>query len=171
MKLVLVALWTIVMCGVAGSQEIAKGRAVAVGPWQIDASFTEERKFDRCVMRLTTADGIEARFTREEGGLSLVLTSPRWELEKGVTYPVEFAAGPMKLKADVAASNDAVRISLTDKNFNDALKRANRLEVRAARSTITVPLRKSAAALARLDRCYETNNTAADTNPFAAPKP
>ncbi len=171
MKFVLLALWTIVMCGVAVSQEISKGRAVAIGPWQVDASFTEERKFDRCVMSLTTADGIGARFTREEGGLSLVLTSPRWELEKGVSYPVEFAAGAAKLKADVAATNDAVRISLTDKNFNEALKRANRLEVRAARSTIRVPLRKSAAALARLERCYETNNKAAETNPFAVLKP
>ncbi len=171
MKFVLVGLWTIIMCGVAGSQESGKARTVAVGPWQIDASFTEERKFDRCVMSLTTADGIEARFTREEGGLSFVLTSPRWELEKGVTYPVEFAAGSTKLKADVAATNNAVRISLTDKTFNEALERANRLEVRAARSTITVPLRKSAAALARLERCYATNNTAAETNPFAAPKP
>jgi hypothetical protein len=64
-----------------------------------------------------------------------------------------------------------VRISLTDKNFIGALKRANTLEIRAARSTIAVPLKKSAAALARLERCYESNNKAAETNPFAAPKP
>jgi hypothetical protein len=171
MKLVLVALWTIVMCSLAGAQETSKDRAVTVGSWQIDASFTEARKFDRCVMTHTTADGIKAQFTRNEGGLSLVLTSPRWELEKGVTYPVEFAAGSTKWKSDVAATNDAVRISLTDKNFNEALKRANTLEIRAARSTINVPLRKSAAALARLERCYESNNKAAETNPFAAPKP
>ena len=44
-------------------------------------------------MSRMTKDGIEARFTREEAGLSLVMTSPRWELEKGKTYPVEFVAG------------------------------------------------------------------------------
>ena len=171
MKLVLVTLWTIVMCGLAGAQESIKDRAVSVGPWQIDASFTEARKFDRCVMSYTTADGIKAQFTRDASGLSLVLTSPRWELEKGVSYPVEFAAGSTKWKSDVAATNNVVRISLTDKNFNAALKRANTLEIRAARSTIAVPLKKSAAALARLERCYESNNKAAETNPFAAPKP
>ena len=171
MKLVLVALWTIVTCGLAVAQETTKDRAVSVGPWQIDASFTEARKFNRCVMSHTTADGIKAQFTRDESGLSLVLTSPRWELEKGLTYPVEFAAGSVKWKSDVVATNDAVRISLTDKNFNKALIRANTLEIRAARSTIAVPLRKSAAALARLERCYESNNKAAETNPFAAPTP
>jgi hypothetical protein len=67
-------------------------------------------------------------------------------------------------------TNDAVRLSLTDKNFNEALKRANTLEVRAARSTITVSLRKSAVALALPERCYESNDKAAETNPFAAPK-
>lgn len=61
MKFVLVTLWTIVMCGLAGAQETIKDRAVSVGPWQIDASFTEARKFDRCVMSRTTADGIEAK--------------------------------------------------------------------------------------------------------------
>ena len=89
MKYVLAAFWMITMCGMAQSED-AK---ISIGPWQIDATFTEERKLDQCVMSRTTRDGIEARFTREEAGLSLVMTSPRWELDKGKTYPVEFAAG------------------------------------------------------------------------------
>jgi hypothetical protein len=60
---------------------------------------------------------------------------------------------------------------LTDRSFNEALKRANMLEVRGAGSTIKVPLAKSAAALTRLESCYETNSKAAETNPFVAPKP
>jgi hypothetical protein len=167
MKYVLAAFWMITMCGVAQSED-AK---ISVGPWQIDASFTEERKLDQCVMSRTTKDGIEARFTREETGLSLVMTSPRWELDKGKAYPVEFAAGSTTWKADVTATSDAVRISLTDQLFNDALKKANSLEVRAAGKTITVALNRSADAFARLERCYQTNNKAGETNPFIAPKP
>ena len=167
MKYVLAAFWMITMCGVAASQD-AK---ISVGPWQIDADFTEERKLDQCVMSRTTKDGIEARFTREEEGLSLVMTSPRWELDKGKTYPVEFVAGSAAWKADVTATNDAVRIAMTDQLFNDALKKANSLEVRAAGKTITVSLNRSADAFARLERCYQTNNKAGETNPFVAPKP
>ena len=167
MKYVLAAFWMITMCGVAASQD-AK---ISVGPWQIDADFTEERKLDQCVMSRTTKDGIEARFTREEEGLSLVMTSPRWELDKGKTYPVEFVAGSAAWKADVTATNDAVRIAMTDQLFNDALKKANSLKVRAAGKTITVSLNRSADAFARLERCYQTNNKAGETNPFVAPKP
>ena len=167
MKYVLAAFWMITMCGVAVSED-AK---ISIGPWQIDANFTEERKLDQCVMSRTTKDGIEARFTREEDGLSLVMTSPRWELDKGKAYPVEFVAGSAAWKADVTAASDAVHVSLTDQLFNDALKKANSLEVRAAGKTITVPLNRSAAAFARLERCYQTNNKAGEINPFVAPKP
>ena len=170
MKYLLIALSTMVMCGVADAQKAAD-RAIVIGPWQIEASFTEERKFDRCIMSRSIEDGIETRFMRDESGLSLVMTSPRWELDKGKTYPVEFTAGSTTWKADVAATSEAVRVSLADKRFNEALKNADLLEVRAAGSTIKVPLDKSAAALSRLERCYDVNSKAVETNPFVAPKP
>ncbi len=122
-------------------------------------------------MTRPASGGVEATFTRDDAGLSLMLTQPRWQLEKGVTYPVEFTAGHAAWKADVTASSDTVRVALSDQQFNDALKRANALGIRTARTTITVALNQSAAALDRLERCYETNNTAAETNPFIAPKP
>ena len=122
MKYVLAAFWMMVMCAVAQSQSSTGDAKISIGPWQIGANFTEERKLDQCVMSRTTRDGIEARFTREEAGLSLVMTSPRWELDKGKTYPVEFVAGSAAWKADVAAASDAVSVSLTDQLFNDALK-------------------------------------------------
>ena len=171
MKYVLAALWMIVMCGVAESQNSTKDAKISVGPWQIEASFTEDQKLDRCVMSRTTKDGIEARFTRKHDGLSLVMTSPRWELDNEKTYPVEFVAGSAAWKADVTATRDAVRVALTDQLFNDALKQAHSLEIRAVGKTITVSLNRSADALARLERCYQTNNKAGDTNPFVAPKP
>jgi hypothetical protein len=152
------------------SEGTSDSKAVAIGPWQIEASFTDQRKFDRCVMRRTT-DGIETRFTRDEGGLLLSMSSPRWQLGNGEKYRVEFAAGSHVWNTTVAATSDAVRALLTDRSFNEALKRANMLEVRGAGSTIKVPLAKSAAALTRLESCYETNSKAAETNPFVAPKP
>jgi hypothetical protein len=146
-------------------------RAIAIGPWQIEASFTKQREFDRCVMRRTIEEGIETQFTRGSGGLSLMMSSPRWQLQKGKKYPVEFFAGSLGWKAKVSASSEEIRIALTDQHFNEALKSADVLEVRAAGSTIKVPLDKSAAALKRLESCFETNSKATEKNPFIAPKP
>ena len=171
MRYSLVAIWMLAVPGVAHAAETAETKAVSVGPWQVEASFTDARKFDRCVMTRPASGGVDAAFTRNDAGLSLTLTSSKWQLEKGVTYPVELTAGHVSWKTDVTAASDNVRLALTDQNFNDALKRANALDIRTARSTITVALNRSAAALERLEKCYETNNTAAETNPFTAPKP
>lgn len=146
-------------------------RAIAIGPWQIEANFTKQRKFDRCAMSRSIEEGIEARLTRDKGGLSLTMSSPRWQLPRGKKYPVEFVAGPVSWDGKVAATNETINISLTDKHFNEALKSAEMLEVRAAGKTMKVPLEKSAAALTRLETCYETNSKAVETNPFASPKP
>ena len=67
----------------AYAQTAKNTRAIAIGPWEIEASFTKNRKFDRCVMRRTIEEGIETQFTRGAGGLSLMMSSPRWRLEKG----------------------------------------------------------------------------------------
>jgi hypothetical protein len=161
----------ILLCGPVQAQSSGDAQAVLIGPWKIEASFTKGQILDRCMMSRTIDNGIETRFSRDEGGTSLTLTSQRWKLENGKSYPVEFVAGRATWKADVAASADAVRIPLTDVRFNKALRNVNRMEVRAAGSTIRIPLDKSSAALARLDRCYETNRNAIETNPFVKPKP
>jgi len=157
-------------CSAALAAE-SDSKAVAIGPWQIEASFTSGGKFDRCVMSRTTEDGIETRFTRDEGGMTFAMTSPRWRLGKGKTYPVEFAADSLIWKSDVGATGDAVKVVLTDAAFNKGLKTADLLEVRAAGATIRVPLDKSAAALSRLESCFETNSKAVETNPFVKPNP
>ncbi|WP_119272645.1 hypothetical protein [Taklimakanibacter deserti] len=146
-------------------------KSVLIGPWRIEASFTKEQKFDRCTMSRTVDNGLESRFARDQAGTSLTLTSPRWKLDNGKTYPVEFAAGSLVWKTDVTATADTVRVALTDDRFNKAIRNANRLEVRGAGATLRIPLDKSSAALARLERCYETNRNASETNPFVAPKP
>jgi hypothetical protein len=171
MRAVCIALLLIAFADTAYAQTTTRNRAIAIGPWQIEASFTTNRKFDRCVMRRTIEEGIETQFTRGSGGLSLMMSSPRWQLQKGRKYPVEFFAGSFGWKAKVSASSEEIRIALTDQHFNEALKSADILEVRAAGCTIKVPLEKSATALARLDSCFETNSKASETNPFIAPKP
>jgi len=171
MRLICTALLLIGFADWANAQTTAHNRAITIGPWQIEASFTKNRKFDRCVMRRTVEEGIETQFTRGSGGLSLMMSSPRWQLQNGKKYPVEFFAGSLGWKAKVLASSDEIRIALTDQHFNEALKSADVLEVRAAGSTIKVPLDKSAAAMARLESCFEKNSKATETNPFIAPKP
>lgn len=171
MKVASIVLATILATGFANAQTSNNDKAVSIGPWRIESSFTDQRKFDRCSMSRTTQEGIEVRFTRDEAGLSLTLSSPRWQLEKGKNYPVEFAAGKASWKADVAASEDAVRLILSDAKFSDALKAANNLEIRGAGSSFRIPLDKSSAALARLQTCFETNSRALETNPFVAPTP
>jgi hypothetical protein len=161
----------LLFCASAQAQNASEEKAVLIGPWKIDASFTKEQKFDRCTMSRTTDNGMEARFARDEAGTSLTMTSQKWKLESGKAYPVEFAAGSVAWKTDVTATADTVRVALTDDRFNKALRNANRLEVRGAGAVLKVPLDKSAAALARLERCYETNRNASETNPFVAPKP
>ena len=93
MRNALVAFWLLAALGMAHAAGSAETSTIAVGPWQVEASFTDERKFDRCVMTRAANDGIEATFTRDDAGLSLMLTSPRWQLEKGVNYPVGTRGG------------------------------------------------------------------------------
>lgn len=159
------------LCGAAQAYSATDDQSVLIGPWKIEASFTKDQKFDRCRMSRTVDNGVEATFARDGAGKSLTMTSERWKLDSGKAYPVEFVAGKSSWKTDVTATADTVRVALTDDRFNKALRNANRLEVRGAGATITIPLIKSAAALERLEHCYENNRNAGETNPFEAPKP
>jgi hypothetical protein len=161
----------LLLCAPAQAQNAGDSKSVLIGPWKIEAAYTKGQLFDHCTMSRTMNDGLAARFARDKGGTSLIMTSPHWKLDNGKTYPVNFAAGKVVWKTDVAATSDTVRVVLTEARFNKALRKVNRLEVRGAGATLTVPLDKSAAALTRLDRCYETNRNAGETNPFVAPKP
>jgi len=153
------------------AQAQSDDKTVLIGPWKIEASFTKEQKFDRCMMSRTVDNGVTASFARDNSGIALVMTSERWKLDSGKAYAVEFLAGKTSWKTDVTATADTVRVALTDERFNKALRNANRLDVKGAGATISVPLDKSAAALARLESCYENNKNASETNPFEAPKP
>ncbi len=161
----------LILCGAARAETTHEPQAVPVGPWQIEASFTKDQKFDRCTMSRTTDSGLKATFARDEAGTSLTMKSERWKLDSGKAYAVEFAAGRAIWKTDVTATANTVWVALADQRLNRALRNANRLEVHGAGATLKIPLDKSSAALARLERCYETNKDASETNPFVAPKP
>ena len=120
-------------------------------------------------MSRTTEEGIEARLTRAGGGLTLAMTSPRWRLEQRKSYPIELAAGTVTWETKVTATINTVQVVLTEPRFNEALRLADILEIRGAGSVIRVPLDKSAAAMERLERCYENNARSIETNPFVAP--
>src|SRR5712691_151593 len=75
------ALWTSAL-----AQRAEESKMDEIGPWQIEATFKSD-KFDHCAIS-RTVDEIVARFVRTNDGLSLVLESPNWKLERGKPYSV-----------------------------------------------------------------------------------
>jgi hypothetical protein len=150
------------------AQQVQESQSVSVGPWKIATTYRAD-KFDNCTMTRTFAD-VEISFVRTKDGLSLFLDSQKWSLERGKVYSVRLTAGSQSVEAKALAETKGVTITLADPPFNEKLRVANLLEVRGEGATIRVPLDTSAAALARLDLCFEKNGLAGpETNPFVAP--
>lgn len=162
------AAFLVAVASPAYAVEQQKDDAVAIGPWKIEA-VTRGQKFERCTMTRTADDGVEVRFTRDMDGLELGMSSPKWKLGKGKSYPVELAAGTSVLKADVAAAGNVVSLPIKDDRFLKSLRVGDALEVRGEGSTIQVALDRSAAGLDRLEACYGKNLAPTETNPFVAP--
>ena len=141
---------------------------VAIGPWKIEA-VSKGQRFERCTMTRTTDDGVDVQFTRDAAGLDLSMSSPKWKLGRGKSYPVELAAGSSTLQADVAASGNAVSLPIKDERFLKSLRLADGLDVKGEGATVKVALDGSAAGLDRLEQCYAKNGSATETNPFVAP--
>ena len=114
------------------------------------------------------SDDVEATVLRGSDGLTLVLDSPKWKLERGKHYQVELVAGSRRWSTRAFAERDSATIALTDLTLNDMLRKADVLEIRAEGSTIAVSLDRSAAAL-EIEACYEKNSRSPETNPFVAP--
>ena len=146
-----------------------KDDGVSIGPWRVEA-VTKGGKFERCTMTRITDDGVDVQFTRDADGLDLSMSSPKWKLGRGKSYPVELAAGSSTLQAEVAATGNTVSLPVKDERFLKSLKLADGLDVKGEGATIKVALDKSAAGLDRLEACYAKNGSATETNPFVAPK-
>ena len=143
-------------------------QTVSVGPWTIATSFKAE-KFDSCTMS-RSANDLDITFARSHDGLLLFLDSSKWKLERGKAYEVMLVAGSRSVQAKALAEAKSVTIALQDHPLNERVRVANILEVRGEGATLKVPLDGSAAALERLESCFEKNSRAGvESNPFAAP--
>jgi hypothetical protein len=138
-----------------------------IGPWEIEASFKND-KFDRCAIS-RKADDVVASFIRTDHGLTLSLQSANWKLDRGKSYPVRMKAGAATWNTDVAAEANSVSAPIDDKRLVAGLRAANVFVVEGAGSTIRIPLDQSRVALERLDNCVSKNSRAVETNPFVAP--
>jgi len=143
-------------------------QTVTVGPWVIGTTYKAD-KFENCTMT-RSAGGLGITFVRTQDGLLLLLDSPKWRLERGKAYTVQLGAGPQIVEAKALAETKAVTISLADRAFNQKLSTANFLDVRGEGTKLQVPLDQSAAALERLNLCFERNSReSSESNPFVAP--
>ncbi|WP_046866257.1 hypothetical protein [Microvirga massiliensis] len=143
-------------------------QTVTIGPWEIATTY-KAGKFDSCSMSRTAGD-LAISFVRAEGGLLLLLDSPKWKLERGSAYPVRLTTAGQSVEAKALAETKGVTIALAERPFNAKLRMANALEVRGEGATLRVPLDKSALALERLEMCFEKNSREGpETNPFVAP--
>ena len=152
----------------AQSQSPHDSQTIAVGPWTIATTFKAE-KFDSCTMGRTAGE-LEVSFVRSNGGLLLLLDSPKWKLERGKLYAVRLVEGSRSVDAKASADSKSVTIELADQTFNERLRMANVLQVQGKGATLRVPLQGSAAAFRRLESCFEKNShEGTEENPFVAP--
>jgi Extensin-like protein C-terminus len=146
----------------------AEEHTVTVGRWTIAASYKGDR-FANCSMSRSAAE-LDVMFVLDQDGLSLVLDSQKWKLERGKAYPVRLVAGSRSVEGKALADAKAVTIAFADRALNERLRTADVLEVRGQGATLRVPLDGSTAALERLEACLDKNSRAGvETNPFVAP--
>jgi hypothetical protein len=169
MRLTLAAAAALIIPAVAwAAAPASESDSISIGPWQVEANYRAD-KFISCAMSRVTEDGVEVRFVRGAEGLALALHSPRWQLGRAKSYPVQLVAGSSMMDADAAATSNSVSIPISDAKFLKSLGLADQLEVKGAGSTIAVALDRSAAGLDRLETCFAKNGSATETNPFAEP--
>ncbi len=123
-----------------------------MGPWEIEAVY-RNGAFDRCAIRRVLDSEISATFLKTPNAMTLLLSSPHWQLEFGKSYPVSIKLGPQRWENQVGADVNSVSMAIEGPKFLSGLREARALDVVAAGATIRVPLDGSAAAFERLDRC------------------
>ena len=150
-----------------GARSTAAGKSGS-GPWNIATTYKGD-KFDYCTMT-RSASGLGVTFVRNQDGLLLLLDSSKWRLERGKAYTVRLTVGSHSVDAKALAETKGVTIAFADRSFNERLRAASMLDVRAEGATLHVPLDKSSLALDRLESCFEKNGREGiDANPFVAP--
>jgi hypothetical protein len=146
---------------------LAQDKTVSVGPWTI-ATASKADKFDSCTMS-RSANDLDVTFVRGHDGLTLVLDSSKWKLDRGKAYDVTLVAGSRSARAKALAETRSVTIALADRALSERVRSSSTLEVRGEGATLKVPLDGSTAALGRLETCFEKNSRAGvESNPFVA---
>jgi len=155
-----------------------ENQTVTAGPWAITPVY-KANKLQSCTMSRSDAD-LGATFVRAQDGLSVVLESQKWKLQRGKAYPVRLAAGSRSVDGTARAEAKSVTIPLADSRLNSRLRSANNLQVRAEGATLRVPLDSSSAAFERLEECFNSSEApeknpivkrnASEKNPFVAPR-
>ncbi len=115
----------------------APADAVAIGPWKVDA-VSKGQKFDRCTMTRTTDDGVEVRFTRDAAGLDLTMSSAKWKLGRGKSYPSSWWPDPPRCRRTSLPPATRCRCRARDERFLKSLKLADGLDVKGEGATIKV---------------------------------
>lgn len=95
-------------------------QTVKVGPWTIATTYKAD-KFDDCTMS-SSAEDLGISFVRNQDGLSLVLDSSKWKLERGKAYSVRLVAGSQSIEAKALAETKSVTIALADRPFTGKLR-------------------------------------------------
>ena len=162
------ALATFLTLSISSAHAQSVEEKVAVGPWEIATTFRGST-FINCEMR-RTSDGLGITFLRAEDGLTLLLDSAKWKLERGKTYNVKLSAGVGSIDGKAQAESKGVAIALPDRAFTARLRSADTLDVRGDGAILRVPLDSSMAAMDRLEMCFAKNSkNSAEANPFVAP--
>ena len=154
-----------------------ENQIIAVGPWTITPIY-KANKLGSCSM--SRSDGkLGITFVRAQDGLSVILESQKWKLDRGKVYPVRLTAGSRSMDAKALADMKRVSIALADSKLNSGLRLASNLRVHAEGATLRVPLDSSEIAFERLEECFnkreaiDTNllakRNASERNPFVAP--
>jgi len=142
-------------------------QTVASGAWTIGPTY-KDKKLQGCTMSRSDG-GLGTTFVRAQDGLSVILESAKWKLDRGKSYPVRLTAGSRSMNAKALAETKRVSIALADSRLNARLRSVNKLQVEAEGATLRVPLDGSSAAFERLEECFNRRE-ASDTNPFVERK-
>ena len=141
----------------------SESQTVIEGPWAIGPNY-KENKLQSCTMSRSEGE-LGITFVRAQGGLSLMLESKKWKLDRGKSYPVRLTAGLRSVNAKGLAETKSVSIMLADNRLNSRLRSGTNFQVHAQGATLRVPLDSSSKAFERLEECFSSRE-APKTNPF-----
>jgi hypothetical protein len=141
----------------------SESQTVIEGPWAIGPNY-KENKLQSCTMSRSEGE-LGITFVRAQGGLSLMLESKKWKLDRGKSYPVRLTAGSRSVNAKGLAETKSVSIMLADNRLNSRLRSGTNFQVHAQGATLRVPLDSSSKAFERLEECFSSRE-APKTNPF-----